>query len=41
MKKILPCIFCILWAQESYIGEITFDYNGTVSGSFTSIIQDS
>ena len=28
-------------AQESYTGEITFDYNGTVSGSFTSIIQDS
>ena len=41
MKKILPYIFCILWAQESYTGEITFDYNGTVSGSFTSIIQDS
>lgn len=41
MKKIIPFLFCILFAQESYTGEITFDYNGTVSGSFTSIIQDS
>jgi hypothetical protein len=41
MKIYIPFIFCFCLAQESYTGEITFDYNGTVSGSFTSIIQDS
>ena len=41
MKIFIPFIFCFCLAQESYTGEITFDYNGTVSGSFTSIIQDS
>ena len=41
MKKIIPFIFCFCLAQENYTGEITFDYNGNVSGSFTSIIQDS
>ncbi len=38
MKIFIPFIFCFCLAQESYTGEITF---GTVSGSFTSIIQDS
>ena len=41
MKIYIPFIFCFCLAQESYTGEITFDYNGTESGSFTSIIQDS
>ena len=41
MKKFTPFIFCFCLAQENYTGEITFDYNGNVSGSFTSIIQDS
>ena len=41
MKIFIPFIFCFCLAQESYTGEIIFDYNGTVSGSFTSIIQDS
>ena len=41
MKNFIPFIFCFCLAQESYTGEITFDYNGNVSGSFTSIIQDS
>ena len=41
MKIFIPFLFCILFAQESYEGEITFDYTGTENGSFTSIIQDS
>jgi hypothetical protein len=41
MKIFIPFLFCILLAQESYEGEITFDYAGTEDGSFTSIIQDS
>ena len=41
MKIFIPFLFCILLAQESYEGEITFDYSGTENGSFTSIIQDS
>jgi hypothetical protein len=41
MKIYIPFLFCILLAQESYEGEITFDYTGTENGSFTSIIQDS
>ena len=41
MKIFIPFLFCILLAQESYEGEITFDYTGTENGSFTSIIQDS
>ena len=41
MKKILLFILCSISAQNSYNGQITFDYNGTVNGSFTSIVQDS
>ena len=41
MKKILLFILYSLSAQNSYNGQITFDYNGTVNGSFTSIVQDS
>ena len=41
MKKLLAFLFCFLGAQEAYEGQITFDYNGTVNGSFDSIIQDS
>ena len=41
MKKILLFFLCSLSAQNSYNGQITFDYNGTVNGSFTSIVQDS
>jgi len=41
MKKIFPFIFCILFSQETYQGQITFSYTGTESGSFTSLVQDS
>jgi len=41
MKKYLLFILYSLSAQDSYNGQITFDYNGTVNGSFTSIVQDS
>jgi len=41
MKKYLLFILYYLSAQDSYNGQITFDYNGTVNGSFTSIVQDS
>ena len=41
MKKIILLLTCSLSAQNSYNGQITFDYNGTVNGSFSSITQDS
>ena len=41
MKKYLLFILYSLSAQDSYNGQITFDYNGTMNGSFTSIVQDS
>ncbi len=41
MKHVIPFLFCIVIAQESYEGQITLDYNGTVNGSFNSIVQDS
>ena len=46
LKKMILCpIFFYLYAlssaQNIYRGEIGFSYNGTVSGSFTSISEDS
>ena len=41
MKKIVLLLACSLSAQNSYNGQITFDYNGTVNGSFSSMTQDS
>ena len=41
MKHVIPFLFCIVIAQENYEGQITLDYNGTVNGSFNSIVQDS
>ena len=32
--------FCVSYGQNIYQGEITFDYNGTVDGAFSSIIED-
>jgi|TARA_Y100000294_G_C8515487_1_gene320647 hypothetical protein len=40
MKKLLPFICYICFAQDAYDGTITFDYTGTVNGTFTSMIQD-
>ncbi len=33
-------LFCILSGQNIYQGEITFDYNGTVDGFFSSTVDD-
>jgi len=41
MKKIFLFILGFAWSQGVYEGEITFDYSGTVNGSFNSVIQDS
>tara|TARA_A100001037_G_C15153953_1_gene642113 strand:+ start:3124 stop:4044 length:921 start_codon:yes stop_codon:yes gene_type:complete len=40
MKKILPFIFTICIAQDSYNGLINFNYAGTVDGIITSLVQD-
>ena len=40
MKK-LVFLFGVLAAQTAYEGQVTFDYEGTENGSFSSIIQDS
>ena len=41
MKRLLLFLACSLFAQNSYNGHITFDYNGTLNGNFSSITQDS
>ena len=41
MKLCLLFICSLAVAQNLYQGEITFDYNGTVDGSFSSTVQDS
>jgi len=42
LKKLLTLLFFyFINAQNVYEGEVVFDYNGTNTGSFTSIIQDS
>ena len=40
MKK-LVFFFSLLTAQTAYEGQVTFEYEGTEDGSFSSIIQDS
>ena len=46
LKKFITLLFflyfiTISFAQNIYQGEINFNYNGTVNGSFTSISEDS
>ena len=41
MKLYLLFIYSIAVAQDYYQGEITFDYNGTINGSFLPSVQDS
>ena len=41
MKLYLLFICSIAVAQDYYQGEITFDYNGTINGSFLPSVQDS
>ena len=41
MIKLILFICYLLPAQNLYNGQINFDYDGTESGSFDSIIQDS
>lgn len=41
MRTLFIFIASFAFAQNSYEGEITFDYTGTVNGNFSSIVQDS
>mgnify|MGYP001315306654 CR=1 FL=1 len=41
MIKLIVFIYSLITAQNIYNGQITFNYNGTVDGSFDSIIEDS
>ena len=41
MKLCLLFICSLVAAQNLYQGEITFDYSGTINGSFLSTVQDS
>ena len=41
MKKVIFLISSILYSQNTYQGQVLFEYNGTESGSFTSTLQDS
>jgi len=41
MKLCLLFICSLAAAQDLYQGEITFDYSGTINGSFSSTVQDS
>ena len=41
MKKILFSFLCFLQGQNTYQGQVTFDYDGTESGFFSSTLQDS
>ena len=41
MKKILFPFLCFLQGQNTYQGQVTFDYDGTESGIFSSTLQDS
>jgi len=40
MKKLFPFLFCICLSQNTYDGTINFNYSGTVSNAFTSLVQD-
>ena len=41
MKKILFYFLCLLHGQNTYQGQVAFEYNGTESGVFSSTLQDS
>ena len=41
MKRILFSFLCFLQGQNTYQGQVTFDYEGTESGVFSSTLQDS
>jgi len=41
VKKILFSFLCFLQGQNTYQGQVTFDYEGTESGVFSSTLQDS
>ena len=41
MKRILFSFLCFLQGQNTYQGQVTFDYDGTESGIFSSTLQDS
>ncbi len=41
MKRILFSFLCFLQGQNTYQGQVTFDYDGTESGVFSSTLQDS
>jgi len=41
VKRILFSFLCFLQGQNTYQGQVTFDYDGTVNGVFSSTLQDS
>ena len=41
MRKLLFLLFCVLQGQNTYQGQVLFDYSGTENGLFSSIAQDS
>ena len=41
MKRILFSFLCFLQGQNTYQGQVTFDYDGTENGVFSSTLQDS
>jgi len=41
LKKIFFLSFCILSGQDTYQGQVLFDYSGTENGTFSSMVQDS
>ena len=41
MKRILFSFLCFLQGQSTYQGQVTFNYDGTESGIFSSTLQDS
>ena len=41
MKRILFSFLCFFQGQNTYQGQVTFDYDGTESGVFSSTLQDS
>ena len=41
LKRLLFLLVCLLQGQNSYQGQVTFDYNGTESGFFSSTLLDS
>jgi len=41
LRKLLFLLFCVLQGQNTYQGQVLFDYSGTENGLFSSIAQDS